>query len=128
VQARLAEVDPALEEAAMDLGAKPLKVFVAVTCPLIAPALLAGWLLAFILSLDDLVVASFVSGPGATTLPMVVYSSARLGVSPEINALATLIVVAVATGITVAGVVIGRGERRRRQSIAGDIGDATSPP
>lgn len=119
VQARLADVDPALEEAAMDLGAKPSRVFFAVTVPLIAPALAAGWLLAFTLSLDDLVVASFVSGPGATTLPMVVYSKVRLGVSPEINALATIIVVAVTTGITIAGVVIGRGERRRRKKAKG---------
>ena len=120
VQARLADVDPALEEAAMDLGARPAKVFFAVTLPLIAPALIAGWLLAFTLSLDDLVIASFVSGPGATTLPMVVYSSVRLGVSPEINALATLIVVAVTVGITVAGLVIAGGERRRKRRIAKD--------
>jgi putrescine transport system permease protein len=120
VQARLADVDPALEEAAMDLGARPLRVFFAVTLPLIAPALVAGWLLAFTLSLDDLVIASFVSGPGATTLPMIVYSSVRLGVSPEINALATLIVVAVTIGITVAGFVIAGGERRRKRRIADD--------
>lgn len=120
VQARLADVDPALEEAAMDLGARPVKVFFAVTLPLIAPALVAGWLLAFTLSLDDLVIASFVSGPGATTLPMVVYSSVRLGVSPEINALATLIVVAVTIGITIAGLVIAGGERRQRRRIADD--------
>ena len=120
VQARLADVDPAIEEAAMDLGARPAKVFFAVTLPLIAPALIAGWLLAFTLSLDDLVIASFVSGPGATTLPMVVYSSVRLGVSPEINALATLIVVAVTVGITVAGLVIAGGERRRKRRIAED--------
>lgn len=120
VQARLADVDPALEEAAMDLGARPAKVFFVVTLPLIAPALAAGWLLAFTLSLDDLVIASFVAGPGATTLPMVVYSSARLGVSPEINALATLIVVAVTIGITIAGLVVAGGERRRKRRIAED--------
>ena len=120
VQARLADVDPALEEAAMDLGARPPRAFFAVTCPLIAPALAAGWLLAFTLSLDDLVIASFVSGPGATTLPMVVYSSVRLGVSPEINALATLIVVAVTAGITIAGFVIAGGARRRKRLIAED--------
>jgi len=123
VQAKLADVDPALEEAAMDLGATPIKVFFAVTLPLIAPALLAGWLLAFTLSLDDLVIASFVSGPGATTLPMVVYSSVRLGLSPEINALATLIVVAVTIGIAIAGFVIAGGPRRR---FAADGGDAAT--
>jgi len=93
VQARVAGLDRALEEAAADLGAAPATVFRTVTLPLIVPALAAGWLLAFTLSLDDLVVASFVSGPGATTLPMLVYSSIRLGVSPQINALCTLIVI-----------------------------------
>ena len=103
VQSRLVRLDPSLEEAAMDLGARPWKVFFLITLPLIAPALAAGWLLAFTLSLDDLVIASFVSGPGASTLPMVVYSSVRLGVSPEINALATVLVVLVAIGILGAG-------------------------
>ena len=92
----------------MDLGARPWKVFFLVTLPLIAPALAAGWLLAFTLSLDDLVIASFVSGPGASTLPMVVYSSVRLGVSPEINALATVLVVLVSTGILIAGWLLHR--------------------
>lgn len=94
VQARLKLLDPAIEEAAADLGATPSRIFVAVTLPMLAPALAAGWLLAFTLSLDDLVIASFTSGPGATTLPMVIYSSVRLGVSPEINALASLFVAA----------------------------------
>jgi putrescine transport system permease protein len=94
VQARVSGLDRALEEAAADLGATPATIFRTVTLPLIAPALAAGWLLAFTLSLDDLVIASFVSGPGATTLPMLVYSSIRLGVSPQINALCTLIVIA----------------------------------
>jgi len=125
VQARLADVDPALEEAAMDLGARPVRVFFAITLPLIAPALVAGWLLAFTLSLDDMVVASFVSGPGATTLPMVVYSSVRLGLSPEINALASLIVAAVTIGVVIAGLVIDAGARRRRRRIAAEA--ATSP-
>ena len=98
----------------MDLGARPWKVFFVVTLPLIAPALAAGWLLAFTLSLDDLVIASFVSGPGASTLPMVVYSSVRLGVSPEINALATVLVVMVATGILVAGWLMHRRAARER--------------
>ncbi|ABD80626.1 ABC transporter permease subunit [Saccharophagus degradans] len=113
VQSRLAHMDPSLEEVAEDLGARPATVFFAITLPLIAPALLAGWLLAFTLSLDDLVVANFVSGPGATTLPMVVYSSVRLGVSPEINALATLIVVFVSVAVCVSGFVLHRQEKRR---------------
>lgn len=102
VQSRLRQFDPALEEAALDLGARPHTVFLRITLPLIAPALGAGWLLAFTLSIDDLVVASFVSGPGATTLPMVVYSSVRLGVSPQINALATIVVGTVALAIAAA--------------------------
>jgi putrescine transport system permease protein len=90
VQSRLATFDSALEEAAMDLGAKPLKVFFVITLPIIFPAILSGWLLAFTLSWDDLVISSFTSGPGSSTLPMVVFSKVRLGVSPEINVLATL--------------------------------------
>ncbi|WP_078118153.1 ABC transporter permease subunit [Thiosocius teredinicola] len=112
VQSRLTRLDPSLEEAAMDLGARPWKVFFVVTLPLIAPALAAGWLLAFTLSLDDLVVASFTSGPGASTLPMKVYSSVRLGVSPEINALATVLVVIVTTGIVIAGWSMQRKAKR----------------
>ncbi|MBV7314520.1 ABC transporter permease subunit [Shewanella sp. NIFS-20-20] len=96
VSSRLRELDRSIEEAAMDLGASPMKTFMLITVPMIAPSLMAGWLLAFSLSLDDLVIASFTSGPGATTLPMVVFSSVRMGVSPKINALATLIIVAVA--------------------------------
>ncbi len=103
VASRLRQMDRSLEEAALDLGARPLKVFMVITLPLIAPALAAGWLLAFTLSVDDLVVASFVSGPGATTLPMAVYSSVRLGVSPQINALATLVIAVVTTGVIAAG-------------------------
>lgn len=103
VQARLADMDPSIEEAAQDLGARPFALFWQITLPMIAPALIAGWLLAFTLSLDDLVVASFVSGPGATTLPMLVFSSVRLGLSPQINALATVIVVTVAAGVIAAG-------------------------
>lgn len=118
VQSRLAHMDQSLEEAAMDLGARPLKVFFAITLPLIAPALMAGWLLAFTLSLDDLVVASFVSGPGATTLPMVVYSSVRLGVSPQINALATIIVVLVSLAVLLAGLLLYWQEKRVRQQQA----------
>ena len=103
VEARLAAFDRSLEEAALDLGARPFKVFLVITLPLIAPALAAGWLLAFTLSLDDLVIASFTSGPSSTTLPMVIFSSIRLGVSPQINALATLFLVAVAVLVTGAG-------------------------
>ncbi|WP_299131829.1 ABC transporter permease subunit [uncultured Amaricoccus sp.] len=102
VQSRLADMDRSLEEAAMDLGARPVRVFFDVTLPVIAPALIAGWLLAFTLSLDDLVVASFVTGPGASTLPMVIFSKVRLGVNPAINALATIIIAFVAIGVGVA--------------------------
>ena len=96
VEARLADAGTELEQAAMDLGATPLKAFLLVTLPLLAPALLSGWLLAFTLSLDDLVVATFTSGPGASTLPMVVFSALKLGVTPELNALATVILLFVA--------------------------------
>ena len=102
VQSRLAGLDRDLEEAAMDLGARPVRVFFDITIPVIAPALVAGWLLAFTLSLDDLVVASFVTGPGASTLPMVIFSKVRLGVSPDINALATIIIVVVAIAVGLA--------------------------
>ena len=99
----------------MDLGAHPFKVFFLITLPIISPALLAGWLLAFTLSMDDLIVASFVSGPGSTTLPMVVYSSVRLGVSPEINALATIMVGIVALAVIVAGRIIYKQEKRQQK-------------
>jgi putrescine transport system permease protein len=102
VQSRLASMDESLEEAAMDLGCRPLRVVFDITLPLIAPAMVAGWLLAFTLSLDDLVIASFVSGPGGSTLPMVIFSKIRLGVTPDINALATLIIVVVSLGVVVA--------------------------
>lgn len=106
VRARLAELDRHLEEAAADLGARPAATFLHVTLPLLAPAIGAGWLLAFTISFDDLVVASFVSGPGASTLPLVIFSSVRLGVSPEISALATLIVLAVsALALAAAGLL-----------------------
>ncbi|MGR5068870.1 MULTISPECIES: ABC transporter permease subunit [Vibrio] len=117
VSSRLQEVDRSIEEAAMDLGAPPWKVFFQITLPSIAPAILAGWLLAFTLSLDDLVIASFVSGPSATTLPMVVFSSVRLGVSPKINALATLIIMAVACATFIAWWVLAKAEKRRLQEI-----------
>lgn len=102
VQSRLVDMDESLEEAALDLGAKPARVFFDITLPMISPALVSGWLLSFTLSLDDLVIASFVSGPGASTLPMVIFSKVRLGVSPDINALATIIIVIVALGVAIA--------------------------
>jgi putrescine transport system permease protein len=104
VQSRLLTFDPSLEEAAMDLGAPPLKAFLLVTLPVIFPAIAAGWMLAFTLSLDDLVIASFTSGPGATTLPMAIYSQVRLGVTPEINAVSTILVAFVALGVLAASV------------------------
>lgn len=107
-QSRLADMDLSLEEAAMDLGARPWRVFLDITLPMIAPAVLAGWLLAFTLSLDDLVIASFVNGPGATTLPQLVFSKVRLGISPDINALATLMIAVAAIGIVLAGVLTRR--------------------
>jgi putrescine transport system permease protein len=105
VHSRLVTVDRAIEEAAMDLGATPLRAFFLVTAPMIAPALAAGWLLAFTLSLDDLVIASFTTGPGATTLPMRIYSQVRLGVTPEINAMSTLFVAAVAVIVIAASLI-----------------------
>jgi len=114
VRAQLFSFDRTLEEAALDLGARPWTVLVRVTLPGIRPALVAGWLLAFTLSLDDLVVASFVTGPSATTLPMAVFSSVRLGVSPEVNALATLLLVVVFVLVGLACWLLARSERRRR--------------
>lgn len=99
IQARLSDFNRTVEEAALDLGAKPVKVFFTITLPLIAPSLFSSWLLAFALSLDDVVIASFLSGPGATTLPILVFSSIRLGITPEINALATIIIGVVSFGI-----------------------------
>src|SRR6202023_3502852 len=102
VQARLSALDRSLEEAAMDLGCDPLRAFVAVTLPLILPSIAAGWMLAFTLSLDDLVIASFTTGPGSATLPIRIYSEVRLGVKPEINAICTLVVALIAVVIVVA--------------------------
>ncbi len=113
VQSRLSSMDKSLEEAAMDLGGRPFRVAYDITLPLIAPAMLSGWLLAFTLSIDDLVIASFVSGPGSSTLPMVVYSKVRLGVTPDINALATIIICVVGLGVVVAGVIMRRQEKLR---------------
>ena len=113
VQSRLVGVDESLEEAAQDLGAKPFRVLIDITVPLLAPALIAGWLLAFTLSLDDLVIASFVSGPGANTLPMLIYSRVKLGLKPDVNALATIIIVIVTIGVCIAGWILSRQERQR---------------
>ncbi len=104
VQSRLLTFDRSLEEAAMDLGAPPFKAFITITLPIIMPAILAGWMLAFTLSLDDLVIAQFTTGPGATTLPMKIYSQVRLGVTPEINAVCTILVALVTIGVLVASV------------------------
>ena len=117
VSSRLSELDRSLEEAAMDLGANRLKVFFVITLPIIAPALISGWLLAFTLSLDDLVIASFVSGPSSTTLPMKVFSSVRLGVSPKINALATLMIMIVSIAAFVAWWLMSRDEKRRQRGM-----------
>lgn len=114
VQARLLQFDRAIEEAAMDLGARPWQVLVDVTLPVISPAILSGWLLAFTISLDDVVITSFTTGPGSTTLPLLIWSKVKLGVTPDINALATLMVVAVGLGVVIAGIVLNRAEARRR--------------
>src|SRR4029077_6391885 len=115
VQSRLASFDDSLEEAAMDLGARPAKVFWRITLPLILPAILSGWLLAFTLSWDDLVVTQFVSGPGSNTLPMVIFSRVRLGVNPVVNALATIMVLIVALGVILSAVLMRRQEQRRKR-------------
>ncbi len=117
VSSRLQELDRSLEEAAMDLGANRFKVFFLITLPIIAPALVSGWLLAFTLSLDDVVIASFVAGPSSTTLPMKVFSSVRLGISPKINALATLMVLAVSLAAAIAWWLTARSERRRQLDV-----------
>ncbi len=113
VQSRLAQMDGVLEEAAQDLGARPWRAFVDVTLPMLAPALISGWLLAFTLSFDDLVIASFVSGPGSSTLPMVIFSKVRLGVSPDVNALATILIGFVGTCVFVYSWRVGRRLRQR---------------
>ncbi len=115
VQSRLVTFDRSLEEAAMDLGATPLKTFFVITLPIIAPALIGGWLLAFTLSLDDLVIASFTTGPGATTLPMRIYSSVRLGVTPEINAVCSVLIGFVTIGVIIASIL-------QKRNLAGAAG------
>jgi len=115
VQSRLAGFDDSLEEAALDLGARPAKVFFQITVPLILPAIMSGWLLAFTLSWDDVVITQFVSGPGSSTLPMVIFSRVRLGVNPVVNALATLMVLIVALGVVLSAVLMRRQEQRRKR-------------
>jgi len=115
---RVATADLDLEEAAMDLGAGRLRAFMEITLPIIAPALVSGWLLCFTLSLDDLVISSFVAGPGSSTLPMVIYSKVKLGVSPDMNALASLVILFVSTGIVIAGWLSRRADQQRIKDMA----------
>ncbi len=117
VQSRLSGFDESLEEAAMDLGARPSRVFRRITLPLIFPAILSGWLLAFTLSWDDLVISQFVAGPGSTTLPMVIFSKVRLGVSPDVNALATIMVLVVATGVVASAIFMRRQDKKRQREV-----------
>ena len=118
VQARLQDLNPQLEEAAMDLGAKPWQVFTLVTLPMISQALLSAWLLTFTLSLDDVVLSAFLSGPGSTTMPLVIFSRARLGLNPSVNAVAAVTVALVSIGVIAASYFIARAERNRAQEIA----------
>jgi putrescine transport system permease protein len=118
IQSRLQDMAPQLEEAAMDLGAKPHQVFWLVTLPLIAQSLASAWLLTFTISLDDVVLSAFLSGPGSTTMPLVIFSRARLGLSPSINAIATVVVVVVGIGVAVASYLIARAERQRSLDMA----------
>lgn len=113
VQSRLRQSDRAIEEAAMDLGSKPWQVMWDITLPMISPAILSGWLLAFTISLDDVVITSFTTGPGNTTLPLLIWSKVKLGVTPDINALATITVLVVGIGVVIAGIVMARADRRR---------------
>jgi putrescine transport system permease protein len=117
VQSRLASMDQSIEEAAMDLGSKPLQVVFDVTLPIISPAIVSGWLLAFTLSLDDVVIASFTNGPGSTTLPIYIWSKIKLGVTPDINALATIMVVFVAVIIAIVGVALYRSEKKHERDV-----------
>ncbi|SAK68040.1 putrescine transport system permease [Caballeronia hypogeia] len=117
VESRVRELNPSLEEAALDLGATPLRVFFSITLPLISQALVAGWLLSFTLSIDDLVLSAFLSGPGSTTLPLVVFSRVRLGLNPEMNALATLFIALVTIGVLAANYFMQRSERRRLAAV-----------
>ncbi len=117
VHSRLVEADEAIEEAAMDLGSRPWQVMKDITLPVISPAILSGWLLAFTISLDDVVITNFTTGPGTTTLPILIWSKVKLGVTPDINALATITVVIVGLGVFVAGVILNRAEKRRERDM-----------
>jgi putrescine transport system permease protein len=117
VQSRLAAMDRSVEEAAMDLGSRPLRVLFDITLPIIAPAIISGWLLAFTLSLDDVVITNFTNGPGSTTLPIYIFSKVRLGVTPDMNALATIIITIVGAGVAVAGLLMYRAEKHRERDI-----------
>lgn len=117
MQSRFSTLDISLEEAAQDLGARPLKVFFVITLPIVLPAIVSGWLLGFTISIDDYVITSFTSGPGFNTLPMVIFSKVRLGLNPEINALATLIITVVATGVVLSTIYMARAERRRQRDV-----------
>lgn len=117
VQARLSSMDRSVEEAAMDLGSKPAQVLFDVTLPIIAPAIISGWLLAFTLSLDDVVITTFTNGPGSTTLPIYIFSKVRLGVTPDLNALATIIILTVGTGVALAGFIMYRAEQKRERDV-----------
>jgi putrescine transport system permease protein len=117
VQSRLSSMDIAIEEAAMDLGARPWQVLTDVTLPVIFPAIMAGWLLAFTISIDDVVITNFTTGPGATTLPILIWSKVKLGVTPDINALATIIITIVGLGVLVAGILMHRADARRERDI-----------
>ena len=118
VQSRLQDLNPQLEEAAMDLGARPHQVFWLVTLPMIAQSLVSAWLLTFTISLDDVVLSAFLSGPGSTTMPLVIFSRARLGLNPSVNAVATLIIVVVSIGVVAASYFIARAERERQKEMA----------
>ncbi len=118
IQSRLRDLNPELEEAAMDLGARPPQVFWLVTLPMIAQSMASAWLLTFTISLDDVVISAFLSGPGSTTMPLVIFSRARLGLNPSVNAVATIIVVVVAVGVVLASWLIARAERRRTLEMA----------
>ena len=118
VQSRLQEMSRSLEEAAQDLGCRPWQVFFLVTLPLISQAIASAWLLTFTLSLDDVVLSAFLSGPGSTTMPITIFSRARLGLSPSVNTVATLTVLVVGIGVVIASLLIARSERRRAQEMA----------
>jgi putrescine transport system permease protein len=124
VQSRLREMDKALEEAAMDLGCRPHQVFFLVTLPNITPALLSAWLLTFTLSLDDVVLSAFLSGPGSSTMPIVIFSRARLGLDPRVNAVATLTILAVSIGVILSSLYLARAERLRQQQLAAALRQA----